>query len=512
MHTDARTLEDDTLIEADLCIVGAGAAGISMAMEWLGTAHKVVLLEGGGFNPELEMQQMYRGESLGAPYQVPLEFARLHYFGGTTGHWAGWCAPLDPIDFEKRDWVPHSGWPITLEDLQPFYTRTQKYVELGPDTYDVDYFEAQTQAKKRLPLDPDVVWTKMWQFSPPTRFGTTYRDAIVDAENIHLLTYAKVTDIVADEPVSSVNEVQVQTLNGKTHQIKARHYVLACGSIQNARLLLASNKQAKAGLGNDNDQVGRYFMEHFEMGGAQLMLNEASDLPLYVGRLSAPRVPGGELALTAKAQKAHRVLNGTASLSPGRYGKEMTSFFESFKKRARLWDVKESDTNNRPRRRFQREMPEEGHLAWRMQSRAEQAPNPHSRVKLSGEKDALGMPCADLLWQLTELDKRSMRVFYEVLGQEMGKRDIGRMQILDWLLDDDVSWPSFLGGGFHHMGTTRMHDDPKQGVLDADGKVHGMDNLHVAGASMFTTAGAANPTLTLIALAIRLSDHLKAKV
>lgn len=510
MHTDARTLENDTLIEADLCIIGAGAAGISMAMEWIGTAHKVVLLEGGGFNPELEMQQLYRGETLGAPYQVPLEFARLHFFGGTTGHWAGWCAPLDPIDFEKRDWVPHSGWPITLEDLHPYYARTHKYVELGPYEYGAEYYEEQTTERKRLPLDPDVVWTKMWQFSPPTRFGTTYRDAIVDSENVHLLTYAKVTDIVADESVSSVNEVKAQTLDGKTHRVKARHFVLACGSIQNARLLLASNKQAKAGLGNDNDQVGRYFMEHFEMGGAQLILSEASNLPFYVGRFGGTRMPSGELALTAEVQQEHRVLNGTASFRPGTYGKEMTSFFESFTQRERLWDVKEGD-ENRPRGRFS-DPPEDGHYAWRMQSRAEQAPNPHSRVKLSAEKDALGMPYADLLWQLTELDKRSMRVFYEVLGQEMGKLGIGRMQILDWLLDDDVSWPSFLGGGFHHMGTTRMHDDPKQGVLDANGQVHGIANLHVAGASMFTTAGAANPTLTLIALSIRLSDHLKTKV
>ncbi len=190
------------------------------------------------------------------------------------------------------------------------------------------------------------------------------------------------------------------------------------------------------------------------------------------------------------------------------FDKKLTSFFENFKRRKRVWEMEDSD-----RRRFSfPAAPPEGYQAFKLQSRSEQAPNPHSRVLLGDEKDALGMPLANLLWQLCELDKRSMRVFYELLGQEMGRLDIGRLQLLDWLFDDDNNWPSFLGGGFHHMGTTRMHDDPKQGVLDRNSTVHGIDNLHVAGSSTFTTAGAANPTLTLIPLAIRLSDHLKTRV
>ena len=513
MHTDARTLEDGALIEGDLCIVGAGAAGISMAMEWIGTPYTVILLEGGGFNYEPQMQALYAGKSIGDPYQAPLEVARLHYFGGTTGHWAGWCAPMDPINFQKRDWVPHIGWPFQKEHLDPFYERAQAYVELGPYVYDAADYEAKYPPQQRLPFDEEKIWTKMWQFSPPTRFGTRYRDTIIDAENLHLYTYANVTEIEANESVRAVAGLRTQTIDGKRHRVRARRYVLSCGSIQNARILLASNAQAPAGLGNDHDLVGRFFMEHFEMGGAQLILEKPDPMPMYAFRLGGERPPSGELALTEQAQRKHRILNGTASLRPGTFPEEMRSFFQRFSEGAlgqrMRSDEQEGEEPQRPPNRPAAS--DEGRRDYRLQSRAEQMPNPASRVMLSTEKDALGMPYADLHWKLSELDKRSMRTFFEIVAHEFGRTGLGRVQILDWLLEDDTTWPSFLSGGFHHMGTTRMHEDPKQGVLDTNAKVHSLENLYVAGASAFPTSGAPNPTLTLIALSLRLSDHLKHK-
>ena len=511
MHTDARTLEDGALIEGDLCIVGAGAAGLSMAMEWIGASRTVILLEGGGFNYEPQMQALYAGKSLGDPYQVPLEAARLHYFGGTTGHWAGWCAPMDPMDFQKRDWVPHSGWPFQREHLDPFYERAQAYVELGPYAYDVADYEAMDPSRKRLPFDEEKIWTKMWQFSPPTRFGTRYRDAIIDAENIHLYTYANVTEVEANESVRAVTGLRAQTIDGKRHRVRARRYVLACGSIQNARILLASNRQAPAGLGNDRDLVGRFFMEHLEMGGAQLILEKPDPMRMYALRFAGHRTPTGELAVSEQAQRQHRILNGTASLRPGTFPEEMRSFFQRFSEGGfRRWMRSDEPAKEAPQRPSAwPATPDEGRRDYQLQSRAEQMPNPASRVVLSAEKDALGMPLADLHWKLSELDKRSMRTFFEMVAHEFGRTGVGRVQILDWLLEDDVTWPSFLSGGFHHMGTTRMHDDPGQGVLDGNAKVHGVGNLYVAGASAFPTSGAPNPTLTLIALSLRLSDHLK---
>ena len=515
MHTDAQRLENGSLIEGDLCIVGAGAAGISMALEWVGRGQKVLLLEGGGFDPDPRMQDLYRGEIVGQPY-FPLEAARLHYFGGTTNHWAGLCAPFDPIDFEPRDWVPHSGWPIRRADLDPFYARAQRVLDLGPYEYGADYWGRQGGGRARLPLDGDVVWTKMWQFSPPTRFGRKYRDAIVGARDVHLYTHANVVEIEANEAARAVTGLRVRTLEGKEHRVRARRYVLACCSIQNARLLLASDRQARGGLGNGRDLVGRYFMEHIEMPAGQLALATAhlKNIALHHGDY-AKKETRGELSLSARAQRSHRVLNGTTSLQPLSNTPGLRSTFQVLTPEVvdAFVRVERGDTTALPilRKALAAFRPiEPGERTFRLFSRQEQAPNPDSRVTLGAERDAMGVPRVRFDWRLTELDKRSMRTFYAVLGREMGKQGAGRVQVLDWLRDDDVTWPAFLSGGWHHMGTTRMHQDPARGVVDANCRVHGVANLYVAGASVYPTSGSANPTLTLVALTLRLADHLKA--
>lgn len=514
MHADARELEDGTLIEGDLCIVGAGAAGISMALEWVDTPHEVVLLEGGGFEVEAQMQDLYSGEIAGQPY-FPLNAARLHAFGGTTGHWAGFCAPYDPIDFEARDWVPQSGWPIGREELDPFYQRAHRLVELGPYAYDAAYWMRQDPERTELPLSEEVVRTKMWQFSPPTRFGYEYRDAITEADNIHLYTYANAVEVEANEPVRAVDGIRVKTPNGKEHRVAASRYVLACGAIQNARLLLASNRQAPEGLGNDHDLVGRYFMEHIEMPGAQLVLAESQPMKLYMHTFFETKARG-EVALTPEVQRTRELLNGTASLSPGVYD-ELRGTFQQLtpewvEQNLQLSPEEMEQRRNRSQHDASRHAFASEQRAFKLFTRQEQAPNPHSRVTLADETDALGMPRVVLDWQLTALDKRSMRLFYEVLGREMGRSGLGRVRLLEWLRADDTSWPDFVSGGWHHMGTTRMHEDPRQGAVDPNSKVHGLGNLYMAGSGVYPTAGAANPTLTLIALTLRLSDHLKTTV
>ena len=503
MHIDARTLPNGSVLEADLCIVGAGAAGISMALEWIGSPRTVLLLEGGGLEYEPAMQDLYRGESVGLPY-YPLQAARLHYFGGTTGHWAGFCSTLDPIDFDKRDWVPHSGWPLRREELDPFYARAQPLLELGPYEYAAGDWQRRDPTLVPLPLDPRVMWTKMWQFSPPTRFGTRYRDAVIGARNVHLYTHANVCELEANESLGAVEGLRVRTLDGKEHRARARYYVLACCSIQNARLLLASNRRTPTGLGNAHDLVGRFFMEHLEIPSGHLALapSHAVNTKLYAFEFGQTKARG-ELALSAAVQSNQRVLNGTVSLEPGAPDEEAQSTFQ--------WGTPERLKTMRERKALGKAAPPpaKSPLFFHLMTRQEQAPNPDSRVMLSTERDALDVPRAKLAWRLTELDRRSFRVFYEVMGRELGRSGVGRVQLLDWVSRDDGTWPSTLSGGWHHMGTTRMHDNPRFGVVDATCRVHGLDNLYVAGASVYPTGGAANPTLTLVALSLRLSDHLK---
>lgn len=507
MHIDARSLANNTTIEADLCIVGAGAAGISLALEWIGSSKKVVLIEAGGLTFDGETQQLNEGHITGRHY-FPLSSTRLRYFGGTTGHWMGFCSPFDPIDFKKRDWVPHSGWPITRADLDPFYERAHPIVELGPFAWDASQWEDHTANKIRLPLDEEKVYTKMWQFSPPTRFNQQYRDAIINAPNIHLFTYANVCNITANDSIKSIEHLDVRCLNGKQHAVKAGHYVLACGTLQNTRLLLASNKQISSGLGNQNDLVGRYFMDHVEIDSAELALPAPAPMDLYMTSFYESKARG-ELAFTEAFQREHKVLNITAGLWPARGELRETSRFDTFPQTAEAtlewWDGLE-----KAYAAGRRNLPDTSAIKrYRMATRMETAPNPNSRITLSDEADALGVPQINFHWQLSELDKYSVRAFYKALATEVGKSGLGRMQLYDWLFEDDPVWPSHLGSGWHHMGTTRMHNDPKQGVVDANNKVHGLSNLYIAGASVFTTSAAVNPTLTIIALSLRLSDHLK---
>jgi choline dehydrogenase-like flavoprotein len=506
MHIDARNIENNSLIEGDICIVGSGAAGISMALEWLNTPYKVILLEGGGFEYEQAMQDLYKGKTTGQRY-YPLDSARLHYFGGTTGHWAGFCSTFDPIDFKERDWVPHSGWPIKREDLDPYYSRAHKNLDLGPYDYNVKHWQDKDPELVPLPLDDKVVYNKIWQFSPPTRFGTKYRDAIVKAPNIHLYTYANVTDITANENASAIKEVTVKNLAGKNHTVRAKQFIIACCSIQNARLLLASNKQAPKGLGNQNDNVGRYFMEHLEIKSAEMWLTKPDALKLYQWNWGVKQ--RAELAISEDLQRKYRILNGTASLMPLEIAKSQKPMID-------LWSadtaktnaiMREADKKDKTQKQFK------SYKAFELFTRIEQAPNPNSRVTLDTEKDALGVPRAMLHWELTPLEKHSLRGIYKIIGEQMGISAAGRVRLMDYLQDEsDNTWPSFTGGGWHHMGTTRMSDDPKKGVVDANCKVHGVANLYMAGASSYVTAAAPNPTLTLVALTIRLADHIKQKV
>lgn len=514
MHVDARTLEDGTLIEGDICIIGAGAAGISMAMEWMNTPYKVILLEGGGFEYDAGVQDLYRGENIGRKYH-PFEHSRLHFFGGTTNHWGGFCSPFDAIDFEKRDWVPYSGWPINREDLDVYYGRANKWIELGPNEYDVAYWEENHPGHNRLPFDESRVWTKMWQLSAPLRFGKRYRKEIEQSPNIHLYTYANVCAINANEGVSSIEELDIKSHNGNVHRVKARHYVLACGAVQNARLLLASNHQVSAGLGNDNDLVGRFFMDHPEVKSAYISFPKGRGLDLYMFAQNYMTIKAhGELALSPELQKEHRVLNGTAGF------REPVTDLVAYEPTGGTFDMFENPEasltwiDNAVKYVYSgnAKIDTENFETFVLLTRLEQAPDPNSRIVLSNEKDALGVPRIKVDWQLGELEKRSIRTLYEVIGEEAGRNGIGRIKLMDWLLDDDTTWPSILGSGWHQMGTTRMHSDPKQGVVDANCKVHGLENLFVAGSGAFTTGGAANPTLTIVALTIRLSDHLKEKM
>lgn len=527
MHTDARSLEDGSRLRGDVCVVGAGAAGISLALALEDSSLDVVLLEGGGFEVEEQFQNLHAGDVVGRSY-YPLEHARLHAFGGTTAHWSGYSCPAPSHVFEEREWVPHSGWPIDRDELDPYYRKAEQLLEYDRfDTLDEQIPSPSSPpvgggcsrlandppARSPLPLRSEAVRTRTFQLNP-IHLGETYRKRIASADNVHLYTHANVTEIVADESVSTIDELVVETLQGKRHRAEASRYVLACGALQTVRLLLASNDRRPEGLGNEHDLVGRFFMDHLELPCAQLVLSEPRPMALY--ELSQDLAPRGELALTPELQRELEVLDGSAWLKPGVYDKLEGTFqrnppemLEVLRGDAELEDV---DRNKEGAEKSSVDVDASERRAYKMHVRQEPAPNPNSRVRLDDETDALGVPRIALDWQLSELDKRSIRRLFETLGREFGRSGLGRIKLLPWLLEDDSSWPDFVSGGWHHMGTTRMAAEPANGVVDPDCRVHGLADLYIAGSGVFPNAGGTNPTMTLIALAFRLADHLESEL
>lgn len=518
MHVDARTLPDSSIIEGDICIIGAGPAGISIALEWANTNHSVILLEGGGYHVDNRYQQLLAGENVGQRY-YPLQTSRLHYFGGTSGHWGGLCSPLDPIDFGRRNWVEESGWPISYEDMRAYSTRAQQILELNHG-FDLDAWQAQDDSLRALPLDKGSIHQKTYQFSPPTRFGTRYRGAIEKSKNITLYTHANVVSIDANESLKTIAQVRATNFEKKNLLIKARYYVLACGAIENARLLLCSNHQMKTGIGNSFDVVGRYFMDHLEVMCADLMMPTAVNLKLYLLDLYITKVRA-ELAASETKQAELQILNGSVSLMAKSTEAQanIDSFSNDAEANVKMWEQLDRQGGHYDdvttlhhsmlalKEWYHKVRPVAPSFSLFM--RMEQAPNRNSRIFLNREKDEMGMNLVRLDWNFTSMEKRSMHLLCHLLGQEMGRAGLGRVRLMEWLANPlDASWPSILGGGWHHMGTTRMHEDPKKGVVDSNCKVHGIANLYVAGSSVFTTSGSACPTFNLVALALRLSDHI----
>lgn len=525
MIEDFSTDDTGEEIDVDLCIVGGGAAGIALAREFVNSPLNVCLLESGDFEYDLTTQSLYSGENIGLPY-FPLEACRLRYFGGTTNHWSGQCAPLSELDFEVRPWVAHSGWPISKADLDPFYERAQSVCELGNYVYDERMFDALEI--EQPDLDLERLKTFFFRYSPPIRFGEAYRGDLRTAENIQILLNSNALNLSTNDAGTQVEQIEFSTINGRSGSVRARAFVLACGAIENARLLLLSTDSNPNGLGNQHDLVGRFFMEHPEGPSGTLISQDPMSLLYSFTRHWRGGIQFRPAFRTADAlQRQEEVLGAcsvleytvradsgtTAAISIGR---SLSNGERPGELASKLWRILldlDEVLPNAYRYLVQGKEPIAKPERLFFKTLSEQAPNPSSRVTLSDEEDALGKRRVRMDWRLTDMDKKTIDVLTTTLGIEFGRLDMGRVQLDDWLADTSNSWQTEGGrnlrGGFHHMGTTRMSANPAEGVVDADCRVHGISNLCIAGSSVFPTSGHVNPTLTIVALALRTADHLK---
>jgi choline dehydrogenase-like flavoprotein len=525
---DARSLDQDARIDADICIVGAGAAGIAIAREFIGGSLRVVLLESGDVDFRHRPQFLYLGESVGLEGSSAGR-SRMRMFGGSTNCWGGQCRPLDPIDFEAREGAPYSGWPISFDALTPYYRRAQEVCHLGP--YDYSPSSWVPDAGHSLPLHQGDLETRIYQFGYPTKFGESYRTALSSASNVTVFLNANVLEIETDGQAREVTSLRVGTFNRKEIRVASKAFVLACGGLEVPRLLLASNRVAACGLGNRHDLVGRFFMDHpyFFMGYYEPSKPEY-DRSVYV--IEDYDLAGIEQKFHAsftlgEALRRREGLNGASIYLVRRPGyKSLPEYFsKGGKSFGHIVEVlRHEELPNRRLGRhmwnaltgmtdvgltLSRQVAEKFNPRPKLALRAviDPTPDPDSRITLSHRRDYFGMPRVRMDWRLNPDDKRGLRRLIEVMHREFRSLDLGRLTEFPW--GEPHEWHASMRGGKHHIGTTRMDRDPRKGVVDVDCLVHGHTNLYIAGSSVFPTAGYANPTLTIVALALRLADHLK---
>jgi choline dehydrogenase-like flavoprotein len=521
MLIDARSIAPGEMLQCDVCIVGAGPAGITVAHEFINRSTRVLLLESGDLKFREVNQQLYEGVSTGSPYH-PLHTCRHRLLGGTSNIWGGWCRPLDPIDFEQRDWVSYSGWPFSIDQIESEYKRAHVLCKLGPYNYDVGKWR-DPSAQSLLPHAHSFEHT-MFRINA-MRFGQVYRSALQRALNVHLVLNANVLKVETDEYNRRVQCVRAATLDGNHFAVSATHFVLAAGGIENARILLASRQGRNAGVGNDNDLVGRFFADHLHITAG--ILRPTPDVAMS-HLYQTHKIDGVPLrygmALTEESRRDHKLLGLAITLHnaddphdvfiisgqhqsyksfmfltksllhlelPDRCSYHITNALSGLTDVVALGYKKLMKPPNR---------------VFIIGCRAEQTPNPDSRVSLDSRKDCFGMPMPRLDWKVAEEDLTRIGRAQMILTRELAQESVNFTPFFE---PRDAGWRDKIVGGAHHIGTTRMHRDPKLGVVDETGRVHGVSNLYLAGSSVFPTSGWAPPTLTIVALSLRLAHQLQ---
>ncbi len=528
MILDLNHMADGSTVAADICIVGGGIAGIALASELLnvtGQAVRIIVLESGGAKIERESQKLNEAEVVGLKHGT-IQDGRVRALGGLANLWAGVSVELDAIDFQRRDWVPHSGWPFGKDALAPYYDRAARFMRLEGRVG----IDAKTLPSRFHPPEYDESLLKhiLAVFGPKPNLRGEYSPWFRRDDRIQVVLHANATLIETNRDGTAVEEIEIRSLKGRTAKARALLFVVACGGIETPRLLLASDRTDRRGIGNANDLVGRFFNEHLHAKLARIKPIDRKRIRnlyhryYYNGVKYFPKILCSE-----DVQTRRKILNVfgdvtyepptdstvtaakfllRAARHPNLLPETPRAIFNILKRPHELVDAIIrytfiEDTASEKR----------GDMFLGIQSECE--PNPESRVLLSSSLDPLGFPRAKLDWRLTDLDRRTLIVFAETVAEEFRRLGLGEIDVASIdLAENPRELDRSVYDAGHHMGTTRMHDDPRGGVVDADCKVHGVSNLYIAGSSVFPTGGAANPTFTIIALCMKLADRLAAEL
>lgn len=548
MKIDTSQLNNNQVIESDVCVVGAGPAGTTLTREFLDSGLSVNLLESGAEKLQHRVQHLSDGELSGDLHE-DLDSTHLRQIGGTANNWIlqmtddeyGYrYTPLDTIDFEQRDAVPHSGWPISKTDLDPYYARVQEICDIGQFNYTAEYWCKGD--KMLLPLHTDKAYNSVFLFGPTKKFTQDFPALFYRSKNVNIYSNATVVELICGEDGKNIESALVRTFDGKEIYFKAKHFIIAANALQTPRLLLNSKRHHPNGIGNQHDNVGRYFMDHYLLASGNFYPNDAKlinkmgfyDMQSVVGasvlgRLNlSPNIMRKEGLLNMAVMlfpqawnpADHEAMNSLASLKfhlqfkytqyPKGLGKHLMNIYrgrnrlframyESFRFKVPVllglgrggW----SRTSNNEKKYNRLEL-----LAL-----VEQSPNPENRITLIDEKDALGCPKIKVHYTCAAQDIESVKRAQKIMGDAIAETGLGRYEPPKESAEKMKSLP----GSHHMLGTARMSEDPRNGVVDRDCRVHGVRNLFIAGSAVFSTGGYANPTLTNLALSVRVADRVK---
>jgi choline dehydrogenase-like flavoprotein len=467
----------------DACLCGAGPAGITVARVLAKQGKRVAIFEGGGLEYSEPSQDIYKGESIGLQYWDEVHTGRLRFFGGTSNHWGGRCAHFDNVDFEQRNYFGLPGWPIPREELLKYFDEACSILDISKEGFQASQKEKWKGENFRM---SEVT------FSPPTRFGTKYHQELRDSSNIDVYINANLTDIKLNKDLDAVESFEIQNYKNNKFLFSANNYVIALGAIENARVLLNCNKQIATGIGNQAGMVGRCFMEHFNVEIGNFVADNSN-----VWQQNSIQLNPSE-NLIRKLEIGNAVLAFDRNVEPVSYGR-----LKILKQTMREEICKSDFITDLSRKVVDFNCPGDGVIT----SMIEQTPNLQSRVFLGTEKDMFGMRRVKLDWQVNENDKKTVRTLGIEIAKEMARIGVARVQLKDYILDSTKVIDDF-GRHAHQMGTTRMSEDPKFGVVNKNLQIHGFKNIFVAGSSVFPTGGGSNPTMNLVMLAERLGVYL----
>lgn len=542
MIISSRDIDSLAGLDTAICIVGAGAAGIALACELDGSGIAVLLLESGGLAPDAALDDDYAGQA--SPPHAPTTQFRRATFGGTTGIWGGRCVPYDPIDFERRDYIPNSGWPLAYDEVARYYPRALGYCDAGR----ADFSSATALPGARptigsLQANEVLLSDRIERYSLPTDFGKRYRQRLQDSANVTVVLNARCVDLVQGDD-GRVSALTLADAAGRRLPVRAQRYVLATGGIEVPRLLLQAGRTGN-GLGNGADLLGRYYACHFENILGKVTAQER--IPFKFEKTADGVYSRRKLQFTAQAQREHRLLNtafrfhfpeysdashGSAVMSTIFLAKsilipEYRAILQHNSQGAAaspaLPHWKNVATGVPQLLRFgaewlflrqlaQRKLPytlvPNADGSYPLEFNCEQTPLASSRITLGPDADRHGLRRVAVDWRISADDIDATERAFRLLRATLHDKSGVRLTLDDATLRERIAASVPLGG--HHIGTARMGRTARDGVVDTDCALFEAPNLYIASAAVFPTSSHANPTLTIVALALRLADHLKA--